>query len=194
MTQTFLGLALADPTSIARRRTRATTYAWNGHADETARPDGRIVVMSRVVPDAGGRDNLAGVVEAHMLRHGTAKPFVERCPQKLGTLAAGQAVRTVAAKAAAGAVSVTASGDVSGVKPGRIVTVGASARLRVVTAVAGRTIGFDMPLPEALARGAALDWSPNGSWLWPPDALDNPPAFANGVAGAGWILHVVEAV
>ena len=183
-------MTLAQPTDVRRRRTRTTTYGWDGSAHDSARPDARIAVLSAVVPDSGGRDNLAGRIEAHMLRHGLATPFRETCPQKLRTLAAGQARRTVNAKAAAGATSITASGDVSGVKPGRIITIGTSPRLRVVTAVSNRTIEFDLPLPDAVARGAALDWSPSGLWVW---ETDRPPSFAHGVAGEGWTLAVREA-
>ena len=195
MAATFLGLTLAGTVDARRAVDASHGRTLSGKPIYDERPTQRISLLAAVVPDAFGRGNLAGRVEAHMRRHRTDRPFEEVCPQRLGTLAAAQAARTVRARTAAGSLSVPASGDVSGVEPGRIVSFGAGKRLYVVTAVDAGTnsLAIDIPLAADLARGAAIDWTPTGSWHWSPTA-EPPTAFVGPLSGVGWLIDVVEAV
>ena len=193
--QTFLGIQLADAVAIQRVLRASTVRALSSKPIYQERPNQRLGVLAGVVPDAFGADNLAGRIEAHQRKHRTDRAFDEVCPQRLGTLAAGQAARTVRAKTDAGTLTVPASGSVAGVQVGRVVSFGGSTRLYEVVAVstATNTLEIDIPLAADLARGASIDFSPTGSWHWsdPPE----PPQFSGGaLAGVGWLLDVVEAV
>ena len=191
---TFLGATLAGTVDIRRRLDSSTVRALSGKPIHDERPTQRIAVLAAVVPDVHGRDNLAGRIAAHQRTHRTDVAFAETCPQRLGTLADDQAARTVRARTAAGSLAVPASGGVAGVEPGRIVSFGASARLYEVTAVntATNTISIDIPLAADLARGAAIQWTPTGSWHWSETA--EPPQFQGAFSGIGWLVDVVEAV
>ena len=209
----FLGMTLATPLTIERVQTRSVSRSWNGHADETTRPDTLTHVLATIAPDSmpeGVRHdtrNYAGKLLSHLRKHGAAQPFDEIIPQLPDSSpfpyeerASDFTPRTVRAQAAAGATQVLITGTVIW-KPGRIVTFGSSKRQYMVTDIVNVgpptpsvTLHLDIPLEVPLTRGTTVNAGiVTGSWVWGEDSVANPPGFTRGFLFAeGWLLEAWE--